>query len=175
METWASRWSLRVPSSASEDSKPSSSPSKLPPDLTGSSRSASSGSGPARRRRARRRHTYCHARPGPGPRLWRNPRGPGDSSARSDAGFGGDDFALGLAARLSSRSSSGFFSSSVSQYSASSMFDNCSSLIACCNCGVITRDWPCRISNLCPSPPCDRSHPIARISRPDRRGAHRGR
>jgi hypothetical protein len=25
-------------------------------------------------------------------------------------------------------------------------------LIACCNCGVMTSDWPCRISSLCPNP-----------------------
>ncbi len=43
----------------------------------------------------------------------------------------------------SSRSSSGLRSSSPSTYSPSSRLDNCSSLIACCNCGVMTRDWPC--------------------------------
>ena len=33
----------------------------------------------------------------------------------------------------------------------SSRLDSCSSLIACCNCGVMTSDWPCRISSLCVS------------------------
>src|SRR5579863_498822 len=32
-----------------------------------------------------------------------------------------------------------------------SRFDNASSLIACCNCGVITSDWDCRISSRGPS------------------------
>src|SRR5205085_4198105 len=51
----------------------------------------------------------------------------------------------------SPRSSSGFFSISASTYSASSRFESCSSLIACCNCGVMTRDWPCRSSSRCVS------------------------
>src|SRR4051812_6592511 len=49
----------------------------------------------------------------------------------------------------SSRSSSGFFSSSASTYSANSRFESVSSLIACCSCGVITRDCPWRSSSRC--------------------------
>ena len=46
----------------------------------------------------------------------------------------------------SARSSSGLRSSSSSTKAASSMLEYCSSLIACSNCGVMTRDWPCRSS-----------------------------
>src|SRR3546814_12631555 len=49
----------------------------------------------------------------------------------------------------SSRSSSGFCSSSRSISAASSRLESWSSLMACCSCGVMTRDWRWRSSNLC--------------------------
>ena len=52
----------------------------------------------------------------------------------------------------SPRSSSGFCSISASTNSLSSRFDSCSSLIACCSCGVITSAWLCRSSRRCERP-----------------------
>ena len=49
------------------------------------------------------------------------------------------------------RSSSGFRSSSSSTKAERSRLDNCSSLIACINCGVMTSDCDCRNSSLCVS------------------------
>ena len=67
------------------------------------------------------------------------------ASAPSAAGVSDEAVSEGPRAStlLSSRSSSGFFSSSRSMYSLSSTFDSCSSLMACCSWGVITSDWPC--------------------------------
>ena len=48
-------------------------------------------------------------------------------------------------------SSSGFFSSSPATKASSSRLDSASSLIACCNCGVMTRDWLWRMSRRGPS------------------------
>ncbi|MGY3034082.1 hypothetical protein ACVIIV_003252 [Bradyrhizobium sp. USDA 4354] len=49
------------------------------------------------------------------------------------------------------RSSSGLRSSSSSTKVVRSRLDNCSSLIACISCGVMTSDCDCRNSNLCVS------------------------
>ena len=46
---------------------------------------------------------------------------------------------------------SGFCSSSVSTKADSSRFESCSSLIACCSCGVMTSACVCRRSSLCES------------------------
>src|ERR1700675_962155 len=49
------------------------------------------------------------------------------------------------------------------------MLDSCRSLMACCNCGVMTRPRPCRISSFCPTPamvaPCSwlEREPLAEI------------
>ena len=53
-----------------------------------------------------------------------------------------------IGSSASSRSSSGLRSSSVSTKAASSRLESCSSLIACCSCGVITRLWLCRSSSF---------------------------
>ena len=80
--------------------------------------------------------------------MWRHR--PGSSlPAEAGAGLGHVTvYAAGSSgpASGSSRCRSGFFSSSASTKASSSRFDNCSSLIACCSCGVMTSPWPCRIS-----------------------------
>src|SRR5206468_7401911 len=80
--------------------------------------------------------------PPPGSSLWppsESPYGPASAGASP---AGGSSLA---------RSSSGFRSSSSSTKVVRSRLDNCSSLIACISCGVMTSDCDCRNSNLCVS------------------------
>ena len=98
-----------------------------------------------------RRHRRLGRRPAAGNRIGQRLAGVPVAVAvpRSRRGVGAV-----VAPSRSSRSSSGFCSSSRLDKSASSRFDSCSSLIACCSCGVITSDWLCRSSSRCEKPIC---------------------